>query len=60
MDALLRRRMQQLHLSDRAAAGVRAVARTIADLYDRPDVGAGDVLEAVRLRSFGPESLADG
>jgi hypothetical protein len=36
------------------------VARTIADLHDRPDIGAGDVLEAVRLRSFGPESLAEG
>ncbi|MDA3949732.1 MAG: YifB family Mg chelatase-like AAA ATPase [Spirochaeta sp.] len=58
MEALLRRRMQQLHLSDRAAAGVRGVARTVADLHDRSDVKAGDVLEAVQLRAFGLESLA--
>ncbi|MEX2445424.1 MAG: YifB family Mg chelatase-like AAA ATPase [Alkalispirochaeta sp.] len=54
LEKLLRRRMQQLGLSERAAASVRAVARTLADLADRDDVSAGDILEATALRSPGP------
>ncbi|HKK49314.1 MAG TPA: YifB family Mg chelatase-like AAA ATPase [Alkalispirochaeta sp.] len=54
LERLLRRRMQQLSLSERAAASVRAVARTLADLSDRDDVTAEDILEAAALRSPGP------
>tara|TARA_B100000614_G_C14252049_1_gene371243 strand:+ start:173 stop:589 length:417 start_codon:yes stop_codon:yes gene_type:complete len=54
LERLLRRRLQQLRLSERAAASVRAVARTLADLADRDDVTAGDILEAAALRSPGP------
>jgi magnesium chelatase family protein len=54
LERLLRRRMQQLGLSERAAASVRAVSRTLADLADRDDVVAGDILEAAALRSPGP------
>lgn len=55
---LLQKRMQQLELSDRAAMSVRSVARTIADMDDRDEVEPGDILEAARLRSAGPERLA--
>ena len=55
---LLRTRMKQAGLSDRAAAGVRSVARTLADLDDRADVEAKDILEATGLRLPGPEQLA--
>ncbi|MFO8043825.1 MAG: YifB family Mg chelatase-like AAA ATPase [Alkalispirochaeta sp.] len=54
LERLLRRRMQQLGLSERAAASVRAVARTLADLADRDELAAGDILEAASLRSPGP------
>ncbi len=54
LERVLRRRMQQLGLSERAAASVRAVARTLADLADRDDVTARDILEASALRSPGP------
>ena len=60
MEVLLRRQMQQFHLSDRAAAGVRGVARTIADIEDRCNVEVGDILEAVELRAMGPNRLAQG
>ncbi|MFW5695226.1 MAG: YifB family Mg chelatase-like AAA ATPase [Alkalispirochaeta sp.] len=54
LERLLRRRMQQLGLSERAAASVRAVARTLADLADRDDVTSADILEAAAMRSPGP------
>jgi magnesium chelatase family protein len=54
LNRLLRARMQQLGLSERAAASVRAVARTLADLADRDGVEAADILEAAALRSLGP------
>ncbi len=54
LEGLLRRRMQQLGLSERAAASVRAVARTLADLADRDDLVVGDILEAASLRTPGP------
>jgi magnesium chelatase family protein len=54
LNRLLRARMQQLGLSERAAASVRAVARTLADLADRDEVEAADILEAASLRSLGP------
>jgi magnesium chelatase family protein len=54
LNRLLRARMQQLGLSERAAASVRAVARTLADLADRDDVEATDILEAAALRNPGP------
>ena len=57
LTAVLRARMRQLQLSDRAAASVRSVARTIADLDDRDAVAAADILEAAALRSAGPEHL---
>lgn len=57
LTAVLRTRMRQLQLSDRAAASVRSVARTIADLDDRDSVSATDILEAAALRSAGPEHL---
>lgn len=54
LERVLRRRMQQLRMSDRAAAAVRAVARTLADLDDRDEVTARDILEAAALRRPGP------
>lgn len=44
-----RERIEALSLSDRAADRVRAVARTIADLDDRSEVGVDEVYEAVAL-----------
>jgi len=55
--AFLQTRMRQLKLSDRAAASVRCVARTLADLHDREHIEAADILEAAELRSVGPEQL---
>jgi magnesium chelatase family protein len=55
LDALLRSEMASRDLSDRAAAAVRRVARTIADIDDREDVQEGDVLEALALRCAAPD-----
>jgi magnesium chelatase family protein len=57
LDDTLRCLMRKLELSDRAAASVRAVARTIADLADRPEVLEDDVREAVAFRAAGPDRL---
>lgn len=54
LQRLLRARMRQLGLSERAAASVRALARTLADLADRNEVSPSDILEAAALRSPGP------
>lgn len=55
--ALLRGAMKKMELSDRAAASVRAVSRTIADLADRAELRAEDILEAASLRSAGADRL---
>ncbi|MFP4152762.1 MAG: YifB family Mg chelatase-like AAA ATPase [Alkalispirochaeta sp.] len=55
--AFLQTRMHQLKLSDRAAASVRCVARTIADVEDREHIEATDILEAAKIRALGPDSL---
>ncbi|SIQ70458.1 magnesium chelatase family protein [Alkalispirochaeta americana] len=55
--SLLQESMRRLELSDRAAASVRAVARTIADLEDRPSVTAGDLREALSFRASGADRL---
>ncbi len=39
--------------SGRARLGILKVARTLADLGQRSDVGAGDLEEAIRLRLYG-------
>jgi magnesium chelatase family protein len=57
--AFLLTRMQQLKLSDRAAASVRCVARTLADMNDREEIEAADILEAAELRALGPEKLEE-
>lgn len=51
---LLRTRMRQVGLSERAAASVRALSRTLADLADRDEVCPADILEAAALRAPGP------
>ncbi len=55
LTSLLGERMKELGLSDRAASSVRSVARTLADMDDRDQIGEGDILEAASLRSIGPE-----
>lgn len=57
VEMALRARMRELGLSDRAAASVRRVARTIADLDDRDPIEISDIMEATRLRAIGPDSL---
>lgn len=57
LEGTLRSLMEKLELSDRAAASVRAVARTIADLADRTEVLEEDVREAAALRAAGPDRL---
>ena len=54
LTATLRDAMQVHGLSDRAAAAVRCVARTLADLDDRGQVSVEDIQEAVALRSPAP------
>lgn len=54
---LLQATMKKLELSDRAAAAVRAVARTIADMADRPHLRREDILEAAALRAAGVDRL---
>lgn len=55
--ALLRATMKKMELSDRAAASVRALSRTIADLADRSELRTEDVIEAASLRSAGADRL---
>ncbi len=49
-ECVLRQAMTELGLSARAHDKILRVSRTIADLADRPDVTADDVLEAVHYR----------
>ncbi len=58
LKALLQKKMRQLGLSDRAAASVRSVAWTLADLDGRSVVEARDIHEAAGMRAVGPERLA--
>ena len=48
--ALLGRAVEGLHLSARAARRLLRVARTIADLADRPRIGREAIAEALQLR----------
>ena len=57
LQRLLLAAMKKTGLSDRAAASVRAVSRTIADLADRDATFAEDILEAAALRSAGADRL---
>ncbi|MFH0884066.1 MAG: ATP-binding protein, partial [bacterium] len=51
-EAALRNAIERLGLSARAHTRSLKVARTIADLEGRSDVGEGDVLEAVSFRDL--------
>ena len=55
--ALLDQAMQRLCLSARARQRILKLARTIADLDDRPDITAAHVGEAVMLRCMDRERL---
>jgi magnesium chelatase family protein len=48
--ALLTQAMEELGLSARAGDRIRKVARTIADLDGRQEVGLDDIAEAVGYR----------
>ena len=48
----------RLGLSARGIAGVRRVARTIADLDERADIGLEDVVEAIQFRALDREVAA--
>ena len=47
--------VDRLSLSSRACHSIMKVARTIADLEDRGDIGEEEVLEAVQHRRFGDD-----
>ncbi len=49
---LLRRAISRLGLSARAYSRILKVARTIADLEGRPEIGTGHLAEAVQYRSL--------
>ena len=49
---LLRRAMEELHLSARAYDRILKVARTIADLAESKDIRPPQVLEAIQYRTL--------
>ena len=50
--ALLRRAMEQFHISMRAYGRIRKVARTLADLAGRDVLALPDVAQAIQLRNL--------
>ena len=51
-NALLRRAVEQFHISMRAYGRIRKVARTLADLAGREELALADVAQAIQLRNL--------